>query len=123
MQDKIISGKQTEGKSMLLAPALLSAGFYPLLKHLFRGDAYPDHNKIHTAALVYAGCETDSDFIKKYNIRSKGKIAQDVQCLVWRIVWLLSNATPSIVASTSATTCLCRARSTSRLTPEVHLPL
>ncbi len=81
MQDKILSSKQTKEESVLLSPASLSASFYPLLKHFFRGDAYPGHDKIHTAALVYAGCKSDEEIIKKFNIRAKAKIAPDVQSL------------------------------------------
>lgn len=69
---------------MLLSPASLSAGFYfyTLLKHIFRGDAYPDHDKIHTAVLMYADCKSDKEFITKFKTRSKAKITPEVQSLI-----------------------------------------
>ena len=78
---------------MLLSHASLSAGlyFYTPLKHIFRGDAYPDHDKIHTTVLMYVGCTSDKEFITNFKIRSEAKITPEVQSLIVLVRCIVSS--------------------------------
>lgn len=58
--------KQT--KEAVLTSASLSADSLARFHKLLYRDAYPNHDKIHSAALMYAGYSSDEDFLEKCRI-------------------------------------------------------